>query len=342
MYLLLNLFIISYAATFLALYPGAQPTAMGGAFCGIADNAYANFYNPAGLAFQREVDLVFEDNSITGGLSDYTHDAFERWFWNCAGVLPLRENLVAGFLASGVIFDEIIFGAESTETQDTCNPYDLASGLSLGYMVHKSFGTGIAFKYIRSFLWPELFSQGGTVKSFAADIGFLFNTSLLLGKLKVGAAIQNIGPKIYYSFWEEKLPLLLSIKAGISYTINFQKFVKINRKGWFKKWLSENLGATIAYDITAVKYEGPRHSIGVEVRPIPFLAARVGYFSDLSSYEFDTRKGWTAGLGIDFKFIRIDISKDDAFFYYKLNGLRFSFSLNIGEPIFPKHGLLGK
>jgi len=47
----------SAGATFLIINPGARAVGMGEAFCGLADDALATYYNPAGLAFQRTVEL---------------------------------------------------------------------------------------------------------------------------------------------------------------------------------------------------------------------------------------------------------------------------------------------
>lgn len=65
MNLLLTLYLSAYyGVPFLTLYPGARQTGMGGAFCAVADDAYATLYNPSGLAFQKSVDVGFEYNSI--------------------------------------------------------------------------------------------------------------------------------------------------------------------------------------------------------------------------------------------------------------------------------------
>ncbi len=46
-------------ATFLKLGVGAKPVAMGGAFCAVADESSAIYWNPAGLAFLKDRELSF-------------------------------------------------------------------------------------------------------------------------------------------------------------------------------------------------------------------------------------------------------------------------------------------
>ena len=51
-------------AIFLMIRPGARPSGMGSAFCAIADDATATYYNPAGMAFLKRNDPLFISNDI--------------------------------------------------------------------------------------------------------------------------------------------------------------------------------------------------------------------------------------------------------------------------------------
>ena len=51
-------------AIFLMIRPGARPSGMGSAFCAIADDATATYYNPAGLAFLKRNDPLLNHQDI--------------------------------------------------------------------------------------------------------------------------------------------------------------------------------------------------------------------------------------------------------------------------------------
>lgn len=330
MYLVLNLFLISsYTATFLTFYPGAQPTGMGGAFCGIADNAYSNFYNPAGLTFQKEIDLVFEYASITGS------DTPPK-YWNFSGVVPFNKKISIGIFGSGTYWKVML---PSFPRETTGSVWELAPGLSLGYKLNYFLGLGMNIKYIRSTSW----SMAGS--SFAVDLGILMRNSFEFGRASFGFAVLNMGPDITYNNeeWnlEEELPLM--VKAGFSYSISAKEVFKKKESGWFKDWLYEKWRLIIAYDINITAFRtNPWHSFGVEVRPISFFPIRVGYFTNSDTVEIARRSEFTWGIGLDSKFLRFDISNNFSSYIFDPSHRRFSLSLNIGEPIFPKNGLFGE
>jgi hypothetical protein len=105
----------------------------------------------------------------------------------------------------------------------------------------------------------------------------------------------------------------------------------------------DNWGASVFYDFRKVFLDAdPTHSVGVEVRPLPFLAARAGWFSSMSSNAPDDRQGLTWGLGLDLRYVRVDFCEDRNLFYLRMKkNYRFSFALNLGEPLLREGGLLG-
>ena len=72
-------------AIFLMIRPGARPSGMGSAFCAIADDATATYYNPAGLAFLKRNDplLNYQDirdwNRFLNGFKDSTSGNAVTW-----------------------------------------------------------------------------------------------------------------------------------------------------------------------------------------------------------------------------------------------------------------------
>ena len=312
---------------------------MGGAFCGIVDNAYTNFYNSAGLAFQKEFDLSYECNSVPW--------AINADHWTITGVLPLNKNLSSGFFGSGIYDKSIdLIGGDTLTTTF----YQFCPGLALGYKLLDLLGLGVNVKYIQSSFTLNLkgsnYNSWTIGRAFATDIGLLVKYPLLLGKAGFGFTVQNIGPAMAYTASYPtsgiKDPLPITIRAGVSYSISVQDVNKSNPKEWLSDWFKDKWRLLVAYDINKVKDEKFWHSFGLELRPIPILSLRFGYFNAPEPNGYEGRKGWVSGFGVDLKFLRLDISDDSAQYFFKTNRLRFSLSLNIGEPIFPKNGLLGK
>jgi hypothetical protein len=330
MHLILNSFLISYAATFLTFYPGAQPTAMGGVFCGIADNAYASFYNPAGLAFQREIDFAFEYASIAGEWNTPPK------YWNFSGVISFNPKISFGIFGSGT-YSRVISPSFPRDT--TSSIWELAPGLSFGYELNYFLGLGVNLKYIRSPIWSM------TGSSFAVDLGILTKHSFPFGKVCFGFSALNIGPEMIYNNTErvvvEELPF--AVKAGFSYSISGLEVFKKKETGWFRRWFYEKWRVIIAYDVNVNAFStNPWHSFGIEIRLISFLPVRGGYFANSHPIEWVRRSGFTWGIGFDFKFLRFDMSDNFSSYPFDPSHRRFSLSLNIGEPIFSKNGLSGR
>jgi hypothetical protein len=85
---------------------------------------------------------------------------------------------------------------------------------------------------------------------------------------------------------------------------------------WFRHWR-----LVLSYDITQYfirefTYHGslserPWHSLGVELRPLPFLPIRFGFFRNMTPEDdAGVSPGWTAGVGLDFRRFQLDVADD--------------------------------
>jgi len=320
--LLMSLLLVGYEVPFLTYYPGAEQSAMAGANAAIAEDANACFYNPAGLALQRDFGLALEVNRHT-----YDDSAL---CWSAAGVAPLLRGLVLGAFGSGV--------KSSNKTmyywKYRC---DYAVGASLGYAPVKHLALGLAGKLVNTLVcdWSTYpGSTGDTGLTFAAEAGAIGRVHLPAGELSAGLAVQNLGPPFRFGY------LPLNIRGGLAYTVTVGEVLgdsgpalfkfTATKLGdyWFERWrvrvaydVNSVSGTTVTYDQDTVKL-GLWHSLGMEVRPIPPLAVRFGYFSDLTPYGVETyRAGTTAGLGFDLKYVRLDIADDRVFWSDRYAGL---------------------
>ena len=181
-------------AAFLKIDAATRPSAMGGAFVGVANDVNSVFWNPAGLTQMEKRELSAMYNVWLADIK-YTSGAYSQ---------PVGDN--AAFAASLIYLQsEIERRSDDTEKPDSLfNAYSYAAGLSGSYA-----------------LIPEVFSLGGTIKLFgenfdvvdsngtALDLGGLIS----MGGLSLGASAQNI--KLHSSVEDSSLPL--SIRAGAGY-----------------------------------------------------------------------------------------------------------------------------
>ena len=221
-------------AAFLKIDAASRPSAMGGAFVGVANDVNSVFWNPAGLAQVEKRELTAMYNSWFAGMH-YTSGAYSQ---------PLGKNAAVG-LSLIYLQSEIERRREDTADPDsTFNAYSLAVGLSGSYA-----------------LIPRVFSLGGTVKAInqdfdvddssgaAADAGCLIHIS----NLSLGASLQNI--KLNTSVEDGSLPFTMRAGAGYVFARNSVIAAEFSKLGadepsyhiGLEKWFREILAIRIGY-----------------------------------------------------------------------------------------------
>jgi len=329
-----------YGSYFLTVYPGARQSAMAGAGAAQAGTADGVFYNPAGPAFLRSVEVSVEVSRIPWmEPTDY---------WSAASVVPLLPAFNVGVFTSG---DHMPLGGEWS----LC---EWEAGVTASTRASDWLGFGLSIEYVGLRYVLQRISENGEPmgtfvipgRAVAADIGVLARPRICCGRPSFAIALRNVGTKLKCEYdsttWTDPLPALLD--AGVGWTVTAREFgvegfpISLPERFFPADWLLENWGASIFYDFRQVSLDDyPAHSVGVEIRPLPFLAARVGWFSSISSSASDTRGGLTWGLGLDLRYVRVDFCEDRNLFYLNLRkNYRFSFALNLGEPLLREGGLL--
>tara|TARA_Y100000768_G_scaffold286292_1_gene220623 strand:- start:8970 stop:10430 length:1461 start_codon:yes stop_codon:yes gene_type:complete len=211
---LLNLNILTASpgeasAVFLLIGPGAGAVATGEAQVAKSDDAYATYYNPAGLGFQTGQEYAGMHVNWLPGLADdinYEFAAFKKkipWLGTVGGNVT--------FLNLG----------EQTQTNEngqvigTFRSYMAAVAASYGTMINNNSAWGINFKVIHQKLAPQGTggegSGAGSSTDFAFDVGYLMKTD----KLNFGLSISNIGPEVDFVDAEQGDPLPTNLKMGI-------------------------------------------------------------------------------------------------------------------------------
>ena len=347
----------------LNLDPGSRAAAMAGAGAEFGRDAAAAFYNPAGLGFVPAVEATVEDNlSVSfGEFVTSTHR-----YWSAAAALPLPGRLALGFSATGLELDRSHcpyewFGPDVCDRQ-------LSLRLAASWRPHPQLAFGIAGRQNRSITqWRErgefLRSPTDTTTpeglSYSVDLGIVADAPLPAGRLRGAVAGLYFGPRHEYGYEHrtptyDTLPWTIRISAGYSLGIG---------RLWpgapgrlpsefepFRDWFVYNWSAELNYTLKAVRSDPLAHAVGLEVRPLPVLAGRVGYIHapialpffppDMGPPPETLRQGWTWGIGLDFKFLRASVAWDRPLHAPSrlLYRPRYELALSIGEPLLREYG----
>jgi len=340
---------------FLLIAPDSRSGGMGETGVALADNAWATFWNPAGLAFQKGSELAMtHTNWLPGlGLSDL-------WIAHLAYKQPVEELDGIG----GVQLTYLNYG-EFTRTSPigpepigTFNAYELAFALTYSTKLSDQLGIGTSARIIYSHLANQGAGQeqgSGTATGFCFDFGLMYRPSVMvipftgvdLGKsISFGLNIANIGPKLSYIDKAQADPLPMNLRLGIAYKIlesdynNLSGTAEVSRllvnrygtssdefyKAFFTTWTSGNVSEQIRRFDSMLGLEywyGSPKLIGL----------RFGYF-----YE-DPREGnrtfMTFGAGLRYDLYGFDFSYLSAFEgQHPLDGtLRLTLSIGWGSDV---------
>lgn len=263
-------------ANFLKLGIGPRAIAMGDAQIGLADDVFATYWNPAGLA---------QLETPQAGLvqTQYLQDINEQYL---AYAHPTRS--LGTFGGSFTYLTVGKFQGYDAAGQPTgqVGANDAALGLSYAYPIYaeKRYGTllagGTSLKGIQERL------DTVTAKAYAVDAGLLFIPGKKWGDFlegwRGGLALRNMGTSM--KFDQESFPLPRSLTAGLSYT---------------GKWRGESF--TVALDGQQPNDGRRVFGAGIELLTLKTFVLRGGYTS-----AGDLGNGLRFGGGLRFKIIQID------------------------------------
>jgi len=165
------------SAQFLKIDVGARSVALGGAYVAMADDIFAMFWNPAGIARMDRRSVGFSHKRY---IADLNH--------NYLGFLsPLGENGSIGLHAIFMSTDPIEI-TTIDQPRGTATYYqfsNLALGLSYARWMSDRLTIGATVKYVRESIYRER-AQG-----LAFDIGSLFDTGIF--GIRLGMSLANFG-----------------------------------------------------------------------------------------------------------------------------------------------------
>ncbi len=346
-------------AVFLMIWPAARPTAMGGAFTALADDASAIYYNPGGLAFLEETHVTLMHANWLPGL--YPGMYYEY----AAGTHQIRNQGSFGLNVIYLTTGETEVINERGEYLGRYTTFDVSPGVAYGFPVLPNLGAGFGAKFIYSFLvpgWvfdvmPELGLKGGTGITWALDFGLLYKPWRFLN---LGVSLANIGANISYTSSGESDPLPRTLRLSAAYFPVRSKHFRVAvvpevskiLVGMFydpegTKSFNQELQAEWRDAWKTLAFEGT-----FKADPLA-LSARLGYFEDLtgarggivveregsspehvSLWDALTRKGLGKvskvglcfGGGIEYARFKLDISIDQLIYDFGTQNYKFSFS----------------
>ena len=172
------------AAEFLTIPVGARGIGMGNAYTAVVDDISSMWWNPAGLGFLQNKEVMLT-------VVDYTMDLTYSY---AAAAIPLLDgNVVLGgfFGYLDVPEMEVTTVSNPEGTGQMFRAYDLQMGGSLAYNFSDRFMGGLNLKYVHQ----DMFSNMGG-SAFAIDAGAIYHTELAEREIKFAFTIQNLGSNI--------------------------------------------------------------------------------------------------------------------------------------------------
>ncbi len=231
---------------------GGKGAGLGGAYTSIADDGTSPIYNPAG------VNYIQDNNIITANYSSSMIGLGNILYFSYIGNIKGAQKIGVSFIWQG--FDNLeVYSYNQTKGGLYSLTY-LQIGLTSAIRIFKNFDIGFTVKFFYSNI--DTYS----INSLDADIGIMYSP---FKNFRVGLTCKNIVP-LGYKFIQEKEDLPADIKLGVSYRL-------------------QRYHLLFAYDIE--KYLEPDfaassfiHHFGMEYDLYKYLQFVAGY--DLNNFTF--------------------------------------------------------
>ena len=263
---------------FLTINPGARSNAMGEAQIGVANDAYATYYNPAGLTNLSSKEFSFMHTSYLPNLVDDMSYDFLTF------AMPFREDeALGGHFTYLNLGDQVSTDANGNEL-GSFSSYMYALNLSYAKQIDDTSSWGVNGKYFFQEL-AVINSLDASSGSFAVDVGYFKHNAMDNPNLKLGAVITNVGPGVSFDDGEED-PLPTRLGLGLSLlTLEGQ--------------------ATVAFDLNyEVNDQAMVTNLGFEYFLVENFALRAGFMNDPSGELSYT----TLGIGARLDPVGFDVS----------------------------------
>lgn len=295
----------STGADFLNFGQGPRAIAMGESNVAVADDAYAAYWNPAGLATLKHPSVATTYNKALEGIDQqYISLAY-----------PIRSGTALDLNVTRLGMSTFQgYDAQGTKTR-SLGASDYAVGGAIAQTVARDsegrplLNAGVNVKAIQEQL------DNTKARTVAADLGLLFflrSSEATLGRprdqgWRFGLAARNLGPGL--KFDRDPAPLPMTASAGMAY-----------------RAYPRNDSLTASFDWVYRRSEDPYAALGLEYTAFRVLALRVGY-----KVGQDIGIGLRAGVGFKLKAIEVDYAYAG---FGELGSMhRIGFTARLGGPV---------
>lgn len=221
------------SALFLLISPGARAGGMGEAQVAVANDAYASYWNPAGLAFLEDSEIALMHVNWLQNLVPDMYYEFLAYHKHVPSLGTLGGHII--FLNLG----EQERRGENNEDLGTFTSFMYALTLSYGAKISPYSAIGLNAKILHQ----NLTGKGagaergeGVSTDFAFDLAYL-HKGFLTSKLDMGITITNIGPKVSFIDEAQADPMPTNLTLGLNYRIIDTEFNRLNLVVDFDKML---------------------------------------------------------------------------------------------------------
>tara|TARA_B100001287_G_scaffold159804_1_gene134332 strand:- start:399 stop:1745 length:1347 start_codon:yes stop_codon:yes gene_type:complete len=211
------------SAIFLLISPGASAVGSGEAQVAKADDAYASYFNPAGLGFQTGSEFAGMHVNWLPGLADDIYYEFIAYKKNIPWLGTVGGNFTFLNLGEQQSTDE--FGNSLGKFRS----YMWAASLSYGTKINETTAWGTNFKIIYQKLADEaVAAETGSGKPYSTDFAFDIGFLKKYERLNLGLSISNIGPEVDFIDKSQADPLPTNMKIGLFTTLYNDNSRKLN------------------------------------------------------------------------------------------------------------------
>ncbi len=272
----------------LRIQPGARENGMGSAGVALASDATGmTWWNPAGLGFAEKPAVQLTYAQLVPGLSNDVSYNYGTY------VQP-----VEGWGAFGLGFVFLDYGssiqtdASGTEL-GTFNSYEFSPALYYGTRLLPDLSVGASLKYIRIQLAPS--DLKGVGSTFGIDLGALYR--IPAARLRLGAALQNMGPSVTFIDEDKASPLDRNLRTGFAYDpFNVAGFSSTVAGDYFQSLVESEFRTY--HGGLEIKYQNPGGKGFTDIG----VAGRIGYYYD----KLGDIKAATYGLGLSWGSLSLD------------------------------------
>lgn len=315
------------AVPFLLIAPNSRASGMGEAGTGVADDAAAIHWNPAGLAFQHgsEISITHANWLPQFNLSDLFYDYF-----NYKTDVPEYGGSIGGSVTYLNLGDFVQTSDKGPEEIGHFKGFEVAALLSYGTLLTDDFGLGINLTFINSSLSPFGTAQekgNGIAYDLAFDLGILYKPQSLVipllnedigGAFSFGASLTNLGPKVTYIDAAQADPLPTQLRLGLglipmkdefnslTIALDFAKMLVYRETNGSSHELPKSLITSFTKNSFDQNLKSFNSAVGLEYWYDKKVALRMGYFFEDPSYG--NRNFMTFGAGLRYDIYGFDFS----------------------------------